>query len=72
MRENILFGLPYDEQRYLQAVQAACLDTDLQMLPGGDQTELGECPAGRPGHTMVTRLKQSPERGGLVRASVLP
>lgn len=41
MRDNILFGKPYDEQRYSVAVQAAQLETDLAMLPAGDMTELG-------------------------------
>jgi hypothetical protein len=34
VRENILFGLPYDEERYQRAVQAASLGPDLIQLPG--------------------------------------
>ena len=43
MRDNILFGKPYDEGRYRVAVQAAQLEADLAMFPAGDMTELGEC-----------------------------
>lgn len=34
VRENILFGLPYEESRYQQAVDAAALGPDLEHLPG--------------------------------------
>ena len=34
VRENILFGLPYDEERYQRAVHAASLGPDLLQLPG--------------------------------------
>ncbi|RKO84654.1 P-loop containing nucleoside triphosphate hydrolase protein, partial [Blyttiomyces helicus] len=42
VRENILFGKPYDERYYAETLRACCLNTDLEMLPGGDQTEIGE------------------------------
>ncbi|CAI5531000.1 unnamed protein product [Closterium sp. Naga37s-1] len=42
VRENILFGLPYDRQRYERAVTVSALERDLQLLPGGDLTEIGE------------------------------
>ena len=42
VRDNILFGLPYDEVRYWQIVQACQLAKDLHMLPAGDLTEVGE------------------------------
>jgi ATP-binding cassette subfamily C (CFTR/MRP) protein 1 len=42
VRENILFGRPYDAARYQLSVAAAQLEPDLAMLPGGDMTELGE------------------------------
>ena len=35
-QENILFGLPYDEERYQLAVEAAALLPDLEMLPQAD------------------------------------
>ncbi|CAI5486528.1 unnamed protein product [Closterium sp. Naga37s-1] len=42
LRDNILFGLPYDKQRYERAVQVSALERDLELLPGGDLTEIGE------------------------------
>ena len=36
VRDNILFGLPYEECRYQKAVQAAALGPDLVQLPGND------------------------------------
>jgi ABC-type multidrug transport system fused ATPase/permease subunit len=42
VRENILMGEPFDQQRYDQAVHASCLATDLEQLPAGDSTEIGE------------------------------
>ncbi|KAG8702705.1 hypothetical protein FRC09_004597 [Ceratobasidium sp. 395] len=42
VRENILFGREFDESRYWDAVRGACLQSDLDMLPSGDLTEVGE------------------------------
>ncbi|XP_006817966.2 ATP-binding cassette sub-family C member 5-like [Saccoglossus kowalevskii] len=42
LKDNILFDKPYDEKRYTDAVFAACLQQDIDMLPNGDQTEIGE------------------------------
>lgn len=42
VRDNILFGRQYDEERYRRAVQAAQLEHDLAQLQAGDMTELGE------------------------------
>lgn len=42
VRDNILFGLPFDEERYENAVFSCALKPDLAMLPKGDQTEIGE------------------------------
>jgi ABC-type multidrug transport system fused ATPase/permease subunit len=42
IKENILFGNEYDEARYLQVLQACALLPDLQAIPGGDLTEIGE------------------------------
>lgn len=41
-RDNILFGQEWDAKRYSDAVYNACLTADLEMLPHGDQTEIGE------------------------------
>lgn len=42
LRENILFGLPYDEERYNEVINVCSLQRDLEMLSNGDQTEIGE------------------------------
>ena len=42
LQENILFGLPFDEERYNAAVDVCCLKPDLAILPAGDETEIGE------------------------------
>jgi ABC-type multidrug transport system fused ATPase/permease subunit len=42
VRDNILFGLPYDEDRYNKVLEACCLTHDLQVLEEGDMTEIGE------------------------------
>eukprot|EP00043_Microstomoeca_roanoka_P016335 m.166363 g.166363 ORF g.166363 m.166363 type:complete len:1602 (+) comp16436_c27_seq1:218-5023(+) len=42
LRENILFGKPYDEVKYKHVLFACALEDDLKQLPGGDETEIGE------------------------------
>lgn len=42
LRDNIVFGLPYDEDHYERAVEAACLGPDVEQLPNGHDTEIGE------------------------------
>ncbi|KAG0298892.1 Multidrug resistance-associated protein 1 [Linnemannia gamsii] len=42
LRDNILFGLEYDQGRYERIIAASGLEPDLVMLPAGDQTEIGE------------------------------
>lgn len=42
IRDNILFGLPYDESKYNQVIKDCELERDLQILPSGDFTEIGE------------------------------
>ncbi|KAG8903099.1 hypothetical protein FRC01_009328, partial [Tulasnella sp. 417] len=42
LRENILFGAEFEEERYWSAVQDASLLSDLEILPDGDLTEIGE------------------------------
>uniref|UniRef100_A0A2K6UA00 ATP binding cassette subfamily C member 11 n=1 Tax=Saimiri boliviensis boliviensis TaxID=39432 RepID=A0A2K6UA00_SAIBB len=42
VRENILMGGPYDEARYLQVLHCCSLNQDLELLPFGDMTEIGE------------------------------
>ncbi|CAO3612252.1 unnamed protein product [Mucor hiemalis] len=42
IRDNILFGLPYDEERYRTTLYQCALNKDLTILPDGDRTEIGE------------------------------
>ncbi|XP_075908476.1 ATP-binding cassette sub-family C member 5 isoform X2 [Petromyzon marinus] len=42
VRDNILFGKAYNEERYNMVLEACCLRIDLAMLPYGDMTEIGE------------------------------
>ncbi|TFJ86038.1 hypothetical protein NSK_002858 [Nannochloropsis salina CCMP1776] len=42
VRDNIVFGLPYDGVRFQAVLQACALLPDLKTLPDGDQTEIGE------------------------------
>uniref|UniRef100_A0A914PNV8 Uncharacterized protein n=1 Tax=Panagrolaimus davidi TaxID=227884 RepID=A0A914PNV8_9BILA len=42
LKDNILFGKPYDEKFYRQVIYACALQEDLKMLSGGDETEIGE------------------------------
>ena len=42
VKENILFGKPYDRKWYDAVIDACALRADLEMLPHGDMTEIGE------------------------------
>ena len=42
VKENIIFNLRYEEERYQQVLKQSCLLPDLEALPNGDQTEIGE------------------------------
>ncbi|KAI8098172.1 uncharacterized protein B0P05DRAFT_520779 [Gilbertella persicaria] len=42
IRDNILFGLPFDAERYKKTLVQCALVKDLAILPDGDRTEIGE------------------------------
>ncbi|NWI58575.1 MRP3 protein, partial [Calyptomena viridis] len=42
LKDNILFGQAPNEEKYQNTLEACALKTDLEVLPGGDQTEIGE------------------------------
>ncbi|KAJ2716007.1 hypothetical protein H4R19_000885 [Coemansia spiralis] len=42
LRDNIMFGTGYDQAYYDRVIDACALRPDLDMLPAGDMTEIGE------------------------------
>ena len=42
IRDNILFGQPYEEEKYKRVLFACALNDDLQLLPKNDETPVGE------------------------------
>ncbi|KAI8812424.1 hypothetical protein BJ742DRAFT_794156 [Cladochytrium replicatum] len=42
IKDNILFGAPYEEERYRQVIEACALVKDFANLDSGDETEIGE------------------------------
>ncbi|XP_043683568.1 multidrug resistance-associated protein 1 isoform X2 [Vespula pensylvanica] len=42
LQDNVLFGKPLNKALYNRVIDACMLGPDLQMLPAGDQTEIGE------------------------------
>ncbi|TBU53541.1 hypothetical protein BD310DRAFT_937787 [Dichomitus squalens] len=42
IKDNILFGAPYDEERYNKVLEQCALKRDLSLFDAGDLTEVGE------------------------------
>ncbi|CAD8112763.1 unnamed protein product [Paramecium primaurelia] len=42
VKENILFGLPFDQTKYDEAIKFSCLKEDIKILVKRDQTMIGE------------------------------
>lgn len=42
VRQNILFGSTFDQEKYNRTVDACCLTDDFTLLPQGDETFVGE------------------------------
>ena len=42
VRDNVTFGRKFDEAYYNKCIKASALISDLNILPSGDQTEIGE------------------------------
>lgn len=41
IKDNILFGSPFEQARYDQVLEACALKPDLSILEDGDETEIG-------------------------------
>ncbi|KAF5764679.1 putative ABC-type xenobiotic transporter [Helianthus annuus] len=42
IRDNILFGIPFESAKYEKTLDVTSLRHDMELLPGGDLTEIGE------------------------------
>ena len=42
VKDNVIFGLPYDGPKYNAVLHASCLEEDLLLMAAGDETEIGE------------------------------
>ncbi len=42
LRDNIIFGREVDEEKLQSVIRACCLEQDLEMLPNGQYTAIGE------------------------------
>lgn len=42
LQDNIIFGKTLDKGRYNNVINVCALKPDFDVLPGGDQTEIGE------------------------------
>ena len=42
LQDNITFGYPFIKKRYDKVIKACALQTDINILPNGDMTEIGE------------------------------
>ncbi|CAE6501788.1 unnamed protein product [Rhizoctonia solani] len=42
IKNNIIFGLPFNPERYQQTIEACALVTDLDIIEDGDEAEIGE------------------------------
>ena len=41
VKQNILYGLPYDQGRYRSTLRDCALESDLKIMPDGEDTEIG-------------------------------
>ena len=42
LRDNVLFGSDFDKRKYVETILACQLQPDLEIMPAGDLTEIGE------------------------------
>ena len=51
LKDNILFGRPFDQKKYEEAIKYCALQADIDVLPAKDATEIGEKGQIRSEHT---------------------
>ena len=61
VKDNILFSKHYRESLYQEVIDACALGPDLDILPGGDETEIGE---------KVTIVNHNPQVGFIAVAPI--
>ena len=42
LRNNLLMGMPYNQAKYDAMIENCALTTDIQLLPDGDSSEIGD------------------------------
>jgi ABC-type multidrug transport system fused ATPase/permease subunit len=42
LKDNVLFGKEFDQERYSRTLRVCELEQDISILPAGDMTEIGE------------------------------
>jgi ABC-type transport system involved in cytochrome bd biosynthesis fused ATPase/permease subunit len=42
LRDNIIFGSEFDPKHYAKTIKVCSLTRDLELMPDGDRTEIGE------------------------------
>ena len=42
LRDNIIFGTEFDPKHYAKTIKVCALTRDLELMPDGDRTEIGE------------------------------
>ncbi|KAF9239800.1 multidrug resistance-associated ABC transporter [Melanogaster broomeanus] len=67
IKDNILFSLPLDEERYQKTLEVCALVSDFEILEDGDESEIGE----RGVSTTLASLSLSLARAVYSRASIL-
>ena len=57
--DNILFNLPYNEERYQKTLEVCALLSDLKILEDGDMSEIGERGVSSPTYRLSERFCSS-------------